>query len=73
MCVTVLQGTSTRLYMQMNRVPLPATMFYVSLYRFCLFCFFVFSLCFLILFTFDLLSLFSLLTLLIMHLDQYIF
>ena len=30
MCVTVLQGTSTRLHMQMNGVPLPATMFYVS-------------------------------------------
>ena len=30
MCVTVLQGTSTRLHMQMNRIPLPATMFYVS-------------------------------------------
>ena len=37
------------------------------------FLFFLFSLCFLILFPFDLLSLFSLLTLLIMHLDQYIF
>ena len=30
MSVTVLQGTSTRLHMQMNGVPLPATMFYVS-------------------------------------------
>ena len=42
-CVTVMQWTSTCLYMQMNRVPRPATLFYVSLYRFFFCLVFVFN------------------------------
>ena len=42
-CVTVMQWTSTCLHMQMNRVPRPATLFYVSLYRFFFCLVFVFN------------------------------
>ena len=55
--------------MKINRVRLPATLFSVSLYRF----FFLFGLFFNTIFPFGLFSLFLMLTLLVMHLDQYIF
>ena len=70
MCVTVLQWSRGCLHVQINRVQLLTTLFSVSLYRF----FFVFSIWSLFLTPFFLLaffSLFLLLTLLVMHLDQY--
>ena len=69
MCVTVVQWSRSCLNVQINRVRLPATLFSVSLYRFffCLVSFFN------TIFPFGLFSLFLLLTLLVMHLDQYIF
>ena len=71
MCVTVVQWSRSCLHMQINRVRLPATLFSVSLsHRF----FFLFGPCFLTLFfLLARFSLFLLLTMLIMHLDQYIF
>ena len=66
MCVTVVQWSSSFLNVQIKRARLPATLlFSVSLYRF----FSVWSLFFNTIFP----SLFLLLTLLVMHLDQYIF
>ena len=60
--------------MQINRVRLPATMFSVSLYRFFFFFDRFFSCPVLnTIFPFGIFSLFLLLTLLVMHLDQYIF
>ena len=72
MSVTLVQWSRSCLYVQINRVQLPATLFCVSLsYRF--FCFF-FGLCLLTLFfLLACFPLFLLLTPLITHLDQYIF
>ena len=70
MCVTVAQWSRSCLNVQINRVRLPATLFSVPLYRF----FSLFSLFFLTLFfILAYFSLFLMLTLLVMHLDQYIF
>ena len=68
--VTVVQWSKSCLNVHINRVQHPATLFSVSLYR--LF-FSVWSLFFNTVFLFGLFSLFLLLTLLVMHLDQYIF
>ena len=69
--VTVVQWSRSCLHMQINWVRLPATLFSVSLYLFFFFCLlFVFLTLFLLLARFPL---FLLLTLLIMHVDQYIF
>ena len=69
--VTVVQWSRSCLHMQINWVRLPATLFSVSLYLFFFFCLlFVFLTLFLLLARFPL---FLLLTLLIMHIDQYIF
>ena len=69
LCVTVVQWSRSCLYVQINRVRLSATLFSVSLYLF----FFMFGLFFNTNFPFGFFSLFLLLTLLVMHLDQYIF
>ena len=70
MCVTVVQWSKSCLNVQINRVRHPATLFSVSLYRLFFFCLVSF---FNTVFLFGLFSLFLLLTLLVMHLDQYIF
>ena len=73
MCDSVVQRSRSCLQLQMNRVRLPATPHFLFL---CIvfFLFFLFSLCFLArFFLLACFSLFVLLTLLIMHLDQYIF
>ena len=69
MCVTVVQLSRRCLHLQINWVRLPATLFSVSLYRFFFSVWFLFN----TIFPFGLFSLFLLLTLLVMHLDQYIF
>ena len=70
MCVTVVQWSRSCLNVQINRIRHPAALFSVSLYRLY---FSVWSLCCNTVFLFGLFSLFLLLTLLVMHLDQYIF
>ena len=70
MCVTVVQWSRSCLHVQINRVRLPATLFNVSLYRFFIF---LFGLFFNTIFPFGLFSLFLLLTLPVMHLDQWYF
>ena len=69
MCIIVVQWSRSCFEVQINQVGLPATLFSVSLYLFfCLVSFFN------TIFPFGLFfSLFLLLTLLVMHLDQYIF
>ena len=67
--VTVVQWSRRCLHVQINRVRLPATLFNVSLYSFC----FLFGLFFNTIFPFGLFSLFLLLTLPVMHLDQWYF
>ena len=70
MCVIVVQWSRSCLHVQIIRVRLPATLFFVYLYLF----FFLFGLCFFTLFfLLARFPLFLLLTLLIMHLDQYIY
>ena len=69
MRVTVVQWSRRCLHVQINRVRLPATLFNVSLYSFC----FLFGLFFNTIFPFGLFSLFLLLTLPVMHLDQWYF
>ena len=70
MRVTVVQWTSSCLHVQINRVRLPATLFLVSLYPF-FFC--LVSLFLTLFFLLAFFSLFLLLTLPVIHLDQYIF
>ena len=70
MCVTVVQWSRSCLHAQINRFRLPATLFSV----FFLYFFSLFILCFLTLFfILACFPLFFLLTLLIMHIDQYLF
>ena len=74
MCGSVVQRSTSCLQLQMNRVRLPATPHFLFLCIFFFLFFFLFSLCFLArFFLLACFSLFVLLTLLIMHLDQYIF
>ena len=69
MCVTVVQWSRSFMHVQINWVRLPATLLSVSLYRFFPCLVFFLTLFFLLAFF----SLFLLQTLLVMHLDQYIF
>ena len=72
MCVTLVQWSSSCLNVQVNRFRLPATLFSVSLCRFFFFLS-VWSLFLTPVFLLAFFSLFLLLTLLVIHLDQYIF
>ena len=69
MCVTVVQWSRSFLHVQRNRIRLPATLLSVSLYRL----FSLFGLFLTLFFLLAFFSLFLLQTLLVMHLDQYIF